>query len=112
MQLLSATNKISTNRPTIFCFIKLDRRGSSFYNRVKGGVFFSKIDSKGEYFLKKEFFIRMIILHKVILYTPAGLGTWAVQSRVEKSRTGRAGQGRRRPIEAIEVEATQGIREA
>ena len=54
----------------------------------------------------------MIILHKVILYTPAGLGTWAVQSRVEKSRTGRAGQGRRRPIEAIEVEATQGIREA
>ena len=41
-------------------------------NRFEGGVFFSKIDSKGKFFLKfEEFFIRMIILQKVILYTPA-----------------------------------------
>ena len=36
---------------------------------------------------------------------------FAEQDRAEQGRDG-AGQGRRRPIEAIEVEATQGIREA
>ena len=48
-------------------------------NRLEGGVLskigskevFSKIDSKGDFFLKfEEFFIGMIILQKVILYTP------------------------------------------
>ena len=36
---------------------------------------------------------------------------FAEQDRAEQGRDG-AGQGRRRPIEAIEVEATQGITEA
>ena len=67
MQLLSSAkfviSKISTNRPKPKIFI--------LKNSLEGGVI-SKIGSKGEFFSLRfeEFFIRMIILQKVILYTP------------------------------------------
>ena len=42
-----------------------------FTNMGSKGFFYNEIGSKGEFLKFEEFFIRMIIRQKLILYTPA-----------------------------------------